>query len=50
MVFKLRLISPGSLFLAQTTLPVFANNLTATVVSVGDGDRTIRNSQFAIDN
>ena len=41
MVFKLRLISLGSLFLAQTTLPVFANNLTATVVSVGDDD-TIR--------
>ncbi|WP_226890004.1 thermonuclease family protein [Nostoc sp. MG11] len=29
------------LFLAQTALPVVANNLTATVVSVGDGD-TIR--------
>lgn len=35
MVFKLRLISLGSLFLAKTTLPVFANNLTARVVSNG---------------
>lgn len=41
MVFKLRSIGIGALLLAQTTLPGFANNLTATVVSVGDGD-TIR--------
>ncbi|WP_242063623.1 thermonuclease family protein [Nostoc sp. FACHB-892] len=41
MVFKLRLIGVGALLLAQMSLPVFGNNLTATVVSVGDGD-TIR--------
>ncbi|MHC5762348.1 thermonuclease family protein [Nostoc sp.] len=41
MVFKFRLIGVGALFLAQMSLPVFANNLTATVVSLGDGD-TIR--------
>ncbi|MEH2033858.1 MAG: thermonuclease family protein [Nostoc sp.] len=41
MVFQLRLIGVGALLLAQMSLPVFANNLTATVVSVGDGD-TIR--------
>ncbi|MEH1945313.1 MAG: hypothetical protein V7L01_34575 [Nostoc sp.] len=41
MVFKFRLIGVAALLLAQMSLPVFANNLTATVVSVGDGD-TIR--------
>jgi micrococcal nuclease len=41
MLSNFRLIAVGALLLAQTTLPVFANNLTATVVSVGDGD-TIR--------
>ena len=41
MVFKVRLIGVAALLLAQMSLPVFANNLTATVVSVGDGD-TIR--------
>ncbi|MHC5779622.1 thermonuclease family protein [Nostoc sp.] len=41
MVFKFRLIGVAALFLAQMSLPVFANNLTATVVNVGDGD-TIR--------
>jgi micrococcal nuclease len=41
MVFKFCLIGVAALFLAQMSLPVFANNLTATVVSVGDGD-TIR--------
>lgn len=34
MVFKLRLIGIAALLLAQMSLPVFANNLTATVVSV----------------
>ncbi|BDI20691.1 hypothetical protein ANSO36C_64930 (plasmid) [Nostoc cf. commune SO-36] len=41
MIFKFRLIGVAALLLAQMSLPVFANNLTATVVSVGDGD-TIR--------
>jgi micrococcal nuclease len=41
MVFKFCLIGVAALFLAQMSLPVFANNLTATVVSVNDGD-TIR--------
>lgn len=41
MIFKLRLIGVGALLLAQMSLPVFANNSSATVVSVGDGD-TIR--------
>ncbi|MEH2103238.1 MAG: thermonuclease family protein [Nostoc sp.] len=41
MVFKVPLISVAALLVAQMSLPVFAKNLTATVVSVGDGD-TIR--------
>lgn len=49
MVFKFRLIGVGALFLAQMSLPVFANNLTATVVSVGDGDYFL-NSKFKIQN
>ncbi|MEH1830415.1 MAG: hypothetical protein V7L22_34600 [Nostoc sp.] len=38
MVFKLSLIGVTALLVAQMSLPVFANSLTATVVSVGDGD------------
>jgi len=41
MLPKIPLAAISVLLVAQTTLPVFANNLTATVVSVGDGD-TIR--------
>ena len=41
MVFKICLIGVGALVLSQMALPVFGNNLTATIVSVGDGD-TIR--------
>lgn len=41
MFSNFRLIAIGVLLLAQTALPVFANNLSATVVSVDDGD-TIR--------
>ncbi|MEH2465385.1 thermonuclease family protein [Nostoc sp.] len=40
MLPKFRFVTINVLLLAQT-LPVVANNLTATVVSVGDGD-TIR--------
>ncbi|WP_341532147.1 thermonuclease family protein (plasmid) [Nostoc sp. UHCC 0302] len=41
MFSKFYLIAFSSLLLAQTMLPVVANNLNATIVSVGDGD-TIR--------
>ena len=41
MLQKIPFIAISILFLAQTALPVVANNLNATVVSVGDGD-TIR--------
>lgn len=41
MLQKIPFVAISVLLLAQIPLPVFANNLTATVVSVGDGD-TIR--------
>ncbi|MCC5647430.1 thermonuclease family protein [Nostoc sp. CHAB 5824] len=41
MLQKIPFVAISVLLVAQMSLPVFANNLTATVVSVGDGD-TIR--------
>ncbi|MFN6559536.1 MAG: thermonuclease family protein [Nostoc sp. ChiSLP01] len=41
MLVKLRFIALGSFLLAQMAVPVVANNINVTVISVGDGD-TIR--------
>ncbi|WP_375515781.1 thermonuclease family protein [uncultured Nostoc sp.] len=41
MLSKFAFVAISVLLVAQMSLPVFGNNLTATVVSVGDGD-TIR--------
>lgn len=38
MLQEIRFVAISVLLLAQTTLPVIANNLNATVVSVADGD------------
>lgn len=49
MLQKIPFVAISVLLVAQMSLPVFGNNLTATVVSIGDGDYFL-NSKFKIQN